>query len=170
MLLSLLRLFIVKILELPEEYHISHCMLRYFQNGNRISLLHLYCIFNIASYRIIEGIDRPLHPIILMVDLKNLMADLVQTHYFFILTWLISYKASILTIHYGAIYWRFLFKVFPLIQRSEPRWAWFGEFSGGLPVWAGAAHSDLPGGDRQPGTGWGQQISLVLDTLNGFVH
>ena len=110
------------------------------------------------------------HPIILMVDLKNLMADLVQTHYFFILTWLISYKASILTIHYGAIYLRFLFKVFPLIQRSEPRWAWFGEFSGGLPFWAGAAHSDLPGGDRQPGTGWGQQISLVLDTLNGFVH
>ena len=60
MLLGLVRLFIVKILELPEEYHISHCMLRYFQNGNRIALLHLYCIFNIASYRIIEAIDRPL--------------------------------------------------------------------------------------------------------------
>ena len=60
MLLGLVRLFIVKILELLEEYHISHCMLRYFQNGNRIALLHLYCIFNIASYRVIEGIDRPL--------------------------------------------------------------------------------------------------------------
>ena len=60
MLLGLVRLFIVKILELPEEYHILHCMLRYFQNGNQIALLHLYCIFNIASYRIIEGIDRPL--------------------------------------------------------------------------------------------------------------
>ena len=60
MLLGLVRLFIIKISELPEEYHISHCMLRYFQNGNRIALLHLYCIFNIASYRIIEGIDRPL--------------------------------------------------------------------------------------------------------------
>ena len=60
MLLGLVRLFIVKILELPEEYHILHCMLRYFQNGNRIALLHLYCIFNIASYRIIKGIDCPL--------------------------------------------------------------------------------------------------------------
>ena len=60
MLLGLVRLFIIKISELPEEYHISHCMLRYFQNGNRIALLHLYCIFNIASYRIIEGIDCPL--------------------------------------------------------------------------------------------------------------
>ena len=60
MLLGLERLFIIKILELLEEYYILHCMLRYFQNGNQVVLLHLYCIFNIASYRIIEGIDRPL--------------------------------------------------------------------------------------------------------------